>query len=263
MKTFGVLVPLLFIACVSFPQDYSKFQKQFYVQGPDTLRYRILYPDNYDSSKQYPLVVFLHGAGHRGKDNQKQLVNGASLFLKDQNRKRFPAIVVFPQCGLNDFWARTRILRTATDSTPFRFEYLTDVPMNKGLNLVSMFLDSLSETQQIIKNQIYVGGLSMGGMGTFELLWRKPGFFAAAFPICGGGNPSVATQYKKGFPIWIFHGDKDPVVDVNDSRKMAAALKSADANVKYTEYPGVKHDSWKKALQEPELIPWLFQQRAE
>ena len=100
----------------------------------------------------------------------------------------------------------------------------------------------------------------MGGMGTFELLWRKPGFFAAAFPICGGGNPSVVSQYKKGFPIWIFHGDKDQVVDVNDSRKMAAALKSAEVNVKYTEYPGVKHDSWKKALQEPNLLPWLFQQ---
>jgi predicted peptidase len=101
----------------------------------------------------------------------------------------------------------------------------------------------------------------MGGMGTFELLWRKPGFFAAAFPICGGGNPAKAASYGRNFPIWIFHGDEDPVVDVNDSRKMADALKSAAAKVKYTEYAGVKHDSWKKAFTEPELLPWLFNQK--
>ena len=101
----------------------------------------------------------------------------------------------------------------------------------------------------------------MGAMGTFELLWRKPGFFAAAFPICGGGNPTTASSYGKGFPIWIFHGDIDPVVNVNDSRKMAAALKAADATVIYTEYPGVKHESWKKAFQEPQLLSWLFKQR--
>ena len=100
----------------------------------------------------------------------------------------------------------------------------------------------------------------MGGMGTFELLWRKPNFFAAAFPICGGGNTSSASIYGKDFPIWIFHGDKDPVVDVNDSRQMVEALKTAGAKVKYTEYPGVKHDSWKKAFAEPQLIAWLFSQ---
>jgi predicted peptidase len=93
------------------------------------------------------------------------------------------------------------------------------------------------------------------------LLWRKPGFFAAAFPICGGGNPAKVSEYAKGFPIWIFHGDQDPVVDVNDSRIMVAALKAEGAKVKYTEYPGVKHDSWNKAFAEPELFPWLFNQK--
>lgn len=133
--------------------------------------------------------------------------------------------------------------------------------MNKGLNLVSQLLDSMASTNSINIRQIYVGGLSMGGMGTFELLWRKPGFFAAAFPIAGGGDPTKAEVYGKGFPIWIFHGDTDPVVDVNDSRKMAAALKTANAKMKYTEYPGVKHESWNKAFAEPQLLPWLFNQK--
>lgn len=261
MKKVGILFVFLAASISNFSQDFSKFQKKTYAVGSDTLSYRILFPQNYDSSKQYPLVLFLHGAGQRGKDNQKQLVNGASLFLKEANRTRFPAIVIFPQCSMNDFWARTRVLRTSTDSTPFRFEYLTDVPMNKGLNLVSQLLDSFASTKSIDNKKIYVGGLSMGGMGTFELLWRKPNFFAAAFPICGGGNPSTVSLYGKNFPVWIFHGDKDQVVDVNDSRKMVAALKVAEAKAKYTEYPGVKHDSWKKAFQEPQLLPWLFSQK--
>jgi len=263
MKKVGILIVLLGCFTLVFSQDFSKFQKKIYAAGTDTLPYRVLFPANYDSTRQYPLVVFLHGAGQRGKDNQKQLVNGASLFLKGANKAQFPAIVIFPQCSLNDFWARTRVMRTSTDSTPFKFEYLTDVPMNKGLNLVSLLLDSLALAKNVDNKRIYIGGLSMGGMGTFELLWRKPGFFAAAFPICGGSNPSTAPTYGKEFPIWIFHGDKDPVVDVNDSRKMVSALKVAEANVKYTEYPGVKHDSWKKAFQEPQLLPWLFNQKKE
>lgn len=261
MKSIGFLLPLLLNFCSCFSQDFAKFQKKNFTQGNDTLPYRILLPPNFDSTKQYPLVVFLHGAGQRGKDNQKQLTTGASVFLNESNQ--FPAVIIFPQCSLNDFWARTRILRTATDSTPFKFEYLTEVPMNKGLHLVSALLDSMAAKTYISNNQIYIGGLSMGGMGTFELLWRKPGFFAAAFPICGGGNPATVSGYKKGFPIWIFHGDKDPVVDVNDSRKMVTALKNAEVNVKYTEYPGVKHDSWKKAFQEPQLLSWLFSQKAQ
>lgn len=263
MKNTVILV-ILFTCChITHAQSYSGFQKKTYNRDRDTLAYRVLFPRDYDSTKKYPLIVFLHGAGSRGKDNQKQLTNGASLFLKDETKRQFPAIVIFPQCGINDFWARTRIINTSTDSTPFKFEYLTNVPMNKGLNLVSQLLDSLAFTKSVNNKQIYIGGLSMGSMGTFELLWRKPGFFTAAFSMSGGGNTSKVKLYGKDFPIWIFHGDKDPVVDVNDSRKMAAALKAAEAAVKYTEYPDVKHDSWTKAFAEPQLLPWLFSQVKE
>lgn len=260
MKRICILLSFCACLCSAFSQDFSSFQKKLYAQGNDTLSYRILYPQNYDSTKKYPLVVFLHGAGERGMDNQKQLTHGGAFFSNNGNPKQFPAIVIFPQCSLNDFWARTRIVKAPTDSTPFAFEYLVDVPMNKGLSMVSLLLDSMAAATNINNKRIYVGGLSMGGMGTFELLWRKPGFFAAAFPICGGGNPEKATEYGEGFPLWIFHGDKDPVVDVNDSRKMATALRQAKAKVKYTEYPGVQHDSWKKAFAEPQLLPWLFSQ---
>ena len=100
----------------------------------------------------------------------------------------------------------------------------------------------------------------MGGMGTFELLWRKPKFFAAAIPICGGGDPSKVNVYAKNFPVWVFHGDSDPVVPVSNSRLMVKELKKAGANVKYTEYPGVGHDSWTNAFAEPGLLDWVFDQ---
>ena len=101
----------------------------------------------------------------------------------------------------------------------------------------------------------------MGGMGTFELLWRKPGFFAAAFPICGGGDPAQVKAYARKFPIWVFHGDKDNVVLPSHSRVMVNALKAARAKVKYTEYPGVGHNSWDNAFKEPELLGWLMKEK--
>ena len=100
----------------------------------------------------------------------------------------------------------------------------------------------------------------MGGMGTFELLWRKPHFFAAAIPICGGGDPSKVSAYSKNYPVWVFHGSADPVVPPSNSRLMVNSLKAAAANVKYTEYEGVAHDSWTNAFAEPELLEWLFKQ---
>lgn len=261
MKT---LLALLFCCCclAAFAQDNTAYQKKWYIKGTDTLPYRILYPLNYDAKKQYPLVLFLHGAGERGTNNEAQLVHGSALFSDSANRTRYPAIVVFPQCPYTDFWARIRLVKPAKDSIPHQIEYLTDGP-NKSMTLVNQLLDSLAAQRMVDNKRIYVGGLSMGGMGTFELLWRKPGFFAAAFPICGGGNVDKASTYADKFPAWIFHGAKDPVVDVNDSRKMYAALKAAGANAKYTEYPNVKHDSWTNVFAEPELLPWLFSQKKQ
>jgi predicted peptidase len=126
------------------------------------------------------------------------------------------------------------------------------------MGLVMQLLDELDASGRVDTISIYFVGLSMGGMGTFELVWRKPGFFAAAFPICGAGDPSKVGLYARKFPIWVFHGGADPVVPVGNSHVMVAALKAAKAIVSYSEYPGVGHDSWKNAFAEPELLPWLF-----
>lgn len=262
MKPFFTL-SLVFITIASLGQDNPDYIKQLYIKGNDTLPYRIMYPKNYDVKKQYPLLLFLHGAGERGNNNEVQLVHGAKLFADSANRIKFPAIVVFPQCPLNDFWANIKIIKARTDSTPSQFEYASAGEPRKSLTLVSQLMDSLARLKTVNNKRIYIGGLSMGGMGTFEMLWRKPDFFAAAFPICGGGATSTAAVYGRNFPIWIFHGAKDPVVDVNDSRKMAEALKTAGAKVRYSEYPTVGHDSWTNAFAEGDLLPWLFSQKKD
>jgi len=103
-KFFSLLCFFLFFSMLSQAQNELFLKKEFIYEG-DTLPYRILYPENYNKSASYPLVLFLHGAGERGNDNEKQLVHGASLFTDPQNRQKFPAIVVFPQCPENGFWA--------------------------------------------------------------------------------------------------------------------------------------------------------------
>jgi predicted peptidase len=258
-KLLFALFGLLAMATVQ-AQSEGPYEKKEFIKGADTLRYRVLYPLNYDAGKKYPVVLLLHGAGERGNDNKAQLMHGARLFADSANRQRFPAIVLFPQCSRSDFWARIGRDTSKKDSLG-GFGFLSNEPIGKGLQLVSDLLDSLVAAKQVNTRNIYVGGLSMGGMGTFELLWRKPKFFAAAFPICGGGDPSKAAIYGKKYPIWVFHGDKDNVVPVANSRLMVNALQAAKAKVKYTEYPGVMHDSWNNAFAEPELLPWLFKQK--
>jgi predicted peptidase len=255
MAKLSALLLLLFASATAFSQPFPSFEKKEFWKGGDTLRYRIQYPLEYNTAKKYPLIVLMHGAGERGDDNEKQLLWGGSLFADPAVRAKYPAIVIFPQCGADDFWAN--LTYVPTDS--IRFHMRSDSAPKKAMGLVIQLLDEMAASGKVDTRRIYVGGLSMGGMATYELLWRKPAFFAAAFPICGAGDPAQAGLYARKFPIWVFHGGADPVVPVANSHLMVATLKAARAKVKYTEYPGVGHDSWKNAFAEPELLPWLFE----
>jgi len=259
MKKMVLVSFILICANILEAQNKDLFEKQLFVLGEDTLRCRILTPINYSPAQKYPLVVFLHGSGERGKDNEKQLTWGADLFLDSLNRARFPAIIVFPQCPENESWANT--IRTGIKDSLGGFRLDTTAPVKNALNLLLHFIDTLTAHGGIDKQRIYAGGLSMGGFGTFEILWRRPDLFAAAFPICGGGTPEKVKQYLPRLPIWIFHGNADPVVPVGNSRLMVQALRTNHANVLYTEYAGVGHDSWKNTFAEPDLLKWLFSQK--
>ncbi len=238
-------------------QDLDQYQRKEYSSKGQTLRYRILYPKDYDRSKKYPLVLFLHGAGERGNDNEKQLTHGAKLFLKDEVRTNFPSIVIFPQCPTDEFWSSVKIDRTATP--PFVFNYANDE--TPSLHLVMELVKRVIKEESVDKHRVYITGLSMGGMGTFEAVYRYPKIFATALPICGGGDDVHYDKRIKKTKFWIFHGDQDPVVDVKNSRVMVDRLKSLKATVQYSEYPGVKHNSWDNAFAEPDFLKWMFDQR--
>ncbi|MEP7165191.1 MAG: prolyl oligopeptidase family serine peptidase [Ferruginibacter sp.] len=238
-------------------QDFSAYQKKWLVQGGDTMPYRILLPVNFDATKTYPVVFFLHGSGERGNDNEAQLVHGARLFLKDDTRKNFPSIVVFPQCSKSGFWSN--VLRTFDATQKVGHIFLTGGEPTKDMQLLQLLVKFILDSYPADKGEVYVGGLSMGGMGTFELVSRSPGIFAAAFPICGGANPATA-QSLKHVAWWLFHGAKDEQVYPAFSEKMFAALKKENVNVRMTIYPEANHNSWDAAFAEPGLLSWLFAQ---
>lgn len=231
------------------------YERGIFTAKGDTLPYRILFPVGFDPAKKYPLIIVLHGAGERGNDNQSQLKNGAALFLKADVREQFPAIVIFPQCPANDFWADVIV---KPDSSGFRFTFQTDGKPTKSMSALMGMIDGFLDKPFINKHQVYIGGLSMGGMGTFEIIGREPSVFAAAFSICGGDNTLNAKKYAKKVPLWIFHGAKDKTVSADHSIVMVDAIKAAGGEPKFTLYPNDDHNSWDDAFNEPQLLPWLF-----
>jgi predicted peptidase len=249
-----VFFSLLLSPALLRAQDLSLYQKKFFIRGGDTLRYRLLLPEHFDASKKYPLILFLHGSGERGSDNEKQLVHGGDLFIRDDIRSSFPAIVVFPQCPDNSRWANYKMV----DSAGTRAFVLQDgLPPTGTMLLLEALIGQLKKDYRLQDKRLYVGGLSMGGMGTFEIARRNPKLFAAAFPICGAADASHAKEMKK-ISWWIFHGGKDDVVPPASSIAMADALKKTGADVKLTIYPEAKHNSWDSAFAEKDLLPWMF-----
>lgn len=259
--TSKLLPLLLFISTLSLAQgDFEK--RAFTTKKGQTLPYRMLYPKNYDQpvtgkAPKYPLIIVLHGSGERGSDNEKQLVHGSKLFLADSNRTTYPALVVFPQCPDNLAWST---LRYSRNTMPIKLEAGYADTLAWTLQACYDLIAQLQRDERVDKNRIYITGLSMGGFGTFEAIAKKPKLFAAAAPICGGGDTTYCEKYAKRVPLWVFHGAVDAVVPPELSRQMVAKLTALGANVTYTEYPGVNHNSWDNAFAEPKFLAWLFEQ---
>jgi predicted peptidase len=261
MRSIKILLAVMLGICLALPvfsqtPDPSAFDRGSFINKNDTIPYRILFPKNFDPKKKYALLFVLHGAGERGNNNVSQLAYGTPLFLNDTIRAKYPAIVIFPQCPANSFWSNVKIGKDAAGKITWTFIEGGDptVAMKGLLGLVAQMLDK----PYVDKHHMYIGGLSMGGMGTFEILRRKPELFAAAFTICGGDNTLNAKIYAKKVPLWIFHGAKDSVVPFDHSQVMVNAIKAAGGDPKFTVYPNDDHNSWNDAFAEPDLIPWLF-----
>ena len=216
-----------------------------------TLSYRLLKPVNEDPKQSYPLVVFLHGAGERGSDNTAQLTHGVGDFAREENRKNYPCFLIAPQCPSGAKWSDV--------DWGAEKHVMPKEPSESG-RLTLELIAAMQKEHRIDPKRIYITGLSMGGYGTWDLIARRPELFAAAVPVCGGGDEATAAVMAK-IPIWAFHGDKDGAVKVSRSRNMIEALKKAGGEPKYSEYAGVGHDSWVKAYSDPEMMKWLFAQK--
>lgn len=231
------------------------YQRDVFKQGRDSLPYRVLYPEHYDKDKQYPLLFVLHGAGERGRDNQKQLTHGTKRFLDPAFRNKHEAIIVFPQCPEDSYWSNVRIKADKNGKRTFNFR--TGGRPTKAMRNLLGLLEQFRNSNQVDPEQVYIGGLSMGGMGTLECLRRKPEYFAAAFAICGGDRIENARKYQH-VPLWIFHGEKDDIVSPDFSKHLVNELGRLGSEPRSTFYPNANHNSWDLAFAEPELFDWLF-----
>lgn len=257
MRNIVCTVLLLLTSVYMYAQElYGEYEKKVYVSSQgDSLKYRLLRPETEKAGKKYPLVLFLHGAGERGDDNLKQLVHGGQMWLNPVNRERYPAFVLVPQCPPEEYWAY--------ESRPTSF-MPAEMPVQQEATRIFRTLKELLDTclamPGVDKGRIYVIGLSMGGMGTYDLAVRYPQIFAAAIPICGTVNP-VRLPAAVDVKFRIYHGDADNIVPVEGSRQAYKALKEAGAEVEYIEFPGVNHGSWTPAFNDPEFMSWLFNQK--
>jgi predicted peptidase len=250
MRQFFFIVLVFCSFTMLRAQTIDLFDKLVHTSGKDSLPYRLLKPVNPQALERFPLIIFLHGSGERGTDNEAQIKHIKNLFLDTKNRGKYPAYVLAPQCPKGVMWA----------------EHNKDGSMKsqptQPTKLLLELIEKISKEFPIDKTRIYITGVSMGGYGTWDLLARYPEMFAAGVPVCGGGDANSAAKMK-GVPIWAFHGALDDVVPARLSRKMIQAIQKAGGMPGYTEYPDIKHDSWVQAYQEPHLLPWLFKQNSQ
>ena len=248
---FSALLSLFSLTSAARAADPKEvFEAKVFEGFAGKLPYRLMKPKDYDAGKKYPLVLFLHGAGERGEDNTVQLVHGMADFASEENRAKYPCFVLAPQCPAGKKWAEVD-WSASTHKQP-------EKPSDPAQNTLEL-MDVLAKDFSIDPTRLYITGLSMGGYGTWDLISRFPEKFAAAAPVCGGGDETQAERLIK-IPIWAFHGDKDTAVKPERSRNMIAAIKKAGGEPRYTEYAGVGHNSWVKAYHDPELMSWLFAQ---
>ena len=206
-----------------------------------TLPYRLFTPIGYDPTREYPLTLFLHGAGESGTDNVSQVNQNIDNLVRYLKRPEYASFLLAPQT--NSGWA-----------------WWGDEPSD-ATRMSLAVMEELQSEFSIDSNRLYVTGLSMGGYGTWEVIWQRPGQFAAAVPICGGGDTSKAALMVDQ-PIWAFHAANDGVVPVQRTREMIAAIRAAGGDPLYTEYSSGGHGSWIPAYRGMRLYEWMFSQGA-
>lgn len=251
-----ILLSLCACSTTSPRESQGKFVPREVVVAGATHRYQVFVPSQ-AAGRHPPVILFLHGSGERGEDNQSQLNAGLPVYIR-KHMDDFPAIVVIPQAPTDGEWVGASLKAAVAALEESTREFGGDT------------------------KRTYLTGLSMGGFGTWELALMEPNRFAALVPICGAitqinperplyvapvihePDPYAALAARlRHIPTWIFHGAKDDVVPPQDDRKIYAALKAAGADVQYTEFPDANHNSWDATYNDDAMWRWLFAQHKD
>jgi predicted peptidase len=240
MRILQTLFAAVAFAVAANAADTGFIDKTFKDSGGTEHKYVLFVPHDYKKDTPTPTILFLHGAGEtKAKDGAKQgnmpVKVGIGPAIK-KREKTFPFLTIIPQAPTFGWGAGSA-----------------------GGKLAIAILEDVEKDYSVDKKRLYLTGLSMGGMGTWSHAVATPDKWAAIVPICGRGDPKQAEKIKD-LPCWAFHGDDDKSVNVSGSRDMIEAIKKAGGDPKYTEYPGVGHNSWDKAYETDELYEWLLKQ---
>lgn len=216
------------------PEIIGAFAKAVSKEG---LNFQLYGDPKWDGKQRYPLLIWLHGAGQSGTDNESQTAGSPRPLYSPQAQEKHPCFVLMPQCPDRSIGWKNQVSQ----------------------NLMTL-INELCDNLPVDRDRIYLTGSSMGGFGTWGMITQWPEVFACAVPLCGGGDPSKAGVIKN-IPIWAFHGDMDDQVNVDNTRRMAAALKAVNGKMEYTELPGAGHLITEVVYKKPELDEWIFKQR--
>lgn len=195
----------------------------------ENLQYVIRFPKDYDENRKYPVILFLHGAGLRGKDITPMY--GNKFFELTEQHTPFDFVCVAPLCEETCWF---------------------DV-----FEQVKKFADHIYNESYTDKSRFYGMGNSMGGYATWQLAMSKPELFSAIVPICGGGMYWNVGRLKD-VPVWAFHGALDPTVLPRESEILVERLNKSGGSAKLTIFPDVKHDSWIPVYENKEVFEWLL-----
>ena len=255
MKTSSFITAFCAVAALtaeSLPVKYEMEQLLYTTEDGRTMNY-CRREMNWDQPGKAAVLIFFHGAGERGNDNEKQLFHGAKEVTEWCAKNKMKALLVFPQCPGGKQWV----------DTPWNAPSHTLPAESESMKLAMELLNEELKSSDLDKNRVYVAGISMGGFGTWDAISRYPEKFAAAFPICGGADLAMADKVKH-IPILTYHGDSDTVVLTKRTREMVAAVKKAGGTkITYVEVPDCGHNSWSTAFGKEDNWKWLFEQKKE
>lgn len=253
MKRLTIILAALVFSFAANAHEPAYEYRTFTSGEGTSIKYRLLRPDQEAKGKKFPLVIFLHGAGQKGNDNERQMSTGSEMFLNPVNREKYPAFVMFPQCPKGEWWTY--------DRKPKDFDRLTySDDLNPSLAMVKSIIDELLGMPEVDATRVYIIGFSMGGVGTYDLVAHYPHMFAAAVPLCGAIAPGHLAE-AKNTAFRIYHGDADTSVPVKCSRRAYLELKDAGIDVEYIELPGAKHGICTQVFNMPDFMEWIFKQK--